>query len=135
MDDTEWESLCDGCARCCLVRLQDEESEEIKTTNLSCKLLNQETCRCSNYPNRQDLVSDCLDLRKEDSLPTWLPSSCAYIKLSKGEELEDWHPLVSGNPNTVHQAGISVRGKTLGEEHIHPEQLPYHIVEWFDNNG
>jgi len=114
MSDAEWESLCDGCGLCCMHKIQDEDSGEIYYTNLACKLFDLGTCKCSNYANRQKEVPNCMSLRKTTNFE-WLPASCAYRRLSKGQDLEWWHPLVSGDPNTVHLADISVKGKCLSE--------------------
>ncbi len=115
MTDAEWESLCDGCGLCCMHKIQDDHSGEIYYTNLACKLFDLETCRCSNYAKRTKLVPDCLSLRGQTNFD-WLPHSCGYRRVSNGQDLEDWHPLVSGDPNTVHEADISVKGKCLSEK-------------------
>ncbi len=114
MTDAEWESLCDGCGLCCMHKIQDDHSGEIYYTNLACKLFNLETCRCSNYSKRTELVPDCLSLRGMKNFD-WLPGSCGYRRVSNGQDLLEWHPLVSGDPNTVHEADISVKGKCLSE--------------------
>ena len=108
----EWESLCDGCARCCLVKLEDDDTGDIHFTDIGCKLLDGETCRCRDYRRRQSRVPDCVKLTPEAvrSL-SWLPVTCAYRVVAEGRDLAWWHPLVSGSPDTVHQAGVSVRGR------------------------
>jgi len=116
MTDAEWESLCDGCGRCCLIRLVDEESGESGETNLACKLLDVKTCRCSDYANRKALVPDCMKLtpalaRSED----WLPATCAYRRLALGKDLLPWHPLLSGDPASVAEAGVGVAGYAISE--------------------
>lgn len=125
----EWESLCDGCARCCLYKLQDEDTGEYFYTNVVCRLLNLETCRCTAYTERTILMPTCLALTPElvRSLD-WLPTSCAYRLLAEGNPLPEWHPLVSGNAGTVHAAGISVMGKTLSEEDVDMDNLEEYIV-------
>jgi uncharacterized cysteine cluster protein YcgN (CxxCxxCC family) len=131
MDGTEWESLCDGCGRCCLNKLEDADSGEIAWTDVACRLLDGQTCRCSNYPDRQRHVPDCIPLDPEAvrSL-AWLPPTCAYRLVGEGGELYWWHPLVSGDPDTVHQAGISVRGRTVSEDLWPVETLEDRIVSW-----
>jgi uncharacterized protein len=116
MSAKEWESLCDGCGRCCLVRFEDEETGEVIPTRISCRLLDTNTCACSNYPKRRRYVPDCIKLTpdKIEDL-TWMPRSCAYRRLHEGRGLASWHPLVSGDPGSVHEAGISVAGKVVSE--------------------
>jgi uncharacterized cysteine cluster protein YcgN (CxxCxxCC family) len=116
MSADEWEQLCDGCGRCCMLKVQDEDTDEIYLTRLACKLLDVGTCRCTNYQDRQAHVPDCitLTLAKLDEL-VWLPDTCAYRRLHEGRGLAWWHPLVSGSSETVHAAGVSVRGRALPE--------------------
>ncbi|WP_237057956.1 YcgN family cysteine cluster protein [Microbulbifer sediminum] len=131
MTDTEWESLCDGCGRCCLHRLEDEETGQVFTTSVACRLLDTHSCRCSDYPNRKQRVPDCIQLRAGDLADFhWLPQTCAYRALSEGRPLEDWHPLVSGRAESVHEAGISVQGCVISEELVHPDDFEEHIVTW-----
>jgi uncharacterized cysteine cluster protein YcgN (CxxCxxCC family) len=131
MSKDEWESLCDGCGQCCVYKLEDEDSGSIHLTNVACQLLDLDTCRCSDYDNRREQVEDCLVITPQTIADYhWLPSSCAYRLLADGHDLKWWHPLVSGNPRTVHEAGISIYGKVISEEYIHPEQLEEHIIEW-----
>ncbi len=116
MDSTEWESLCDGCGLCCMHKVEDEDTGQVFYTNLACRLLDTETCRCLNYGQRAKLVSDCLRLSADSTEAfEWLPASCAYRLLSRGEHLPAWHPLVTGDPESVHDAGISVRGRVVSE--------------------
>ena len=116
MSRQEWESLCDGCALCCLHKLENEETGEIFFTDVACKLLNTETCRCTDYAARAKRVSDCMVLSADEpEVFDWLPSTCAYRLLADGDDLPDWHPLITGDPNTVHEAGISARGKVVSE--------------------
>jgi len=130
MTDQEWESLCDGCARCCLLKLEDEDSGELFFTNVSCHLLDIQKCSCKDYPNRKFLVPECLLVRKmQISEYQWLPKTCAYRLISEGQPLPKWHPLVSGSRQSVQQAGITVEGFAVSEEYIHPEQLQDHIIE------
>jgi uncharacterized cysteine cluster protein YcgN (CxxCxxCC family) len=127
----EWESLCDGCGRCCLHKLEDEDTGELYFTNVACRLLDLETCRCREYGRRAELIPDCLVLTPSSpELFEQLPATCAYRLLAEGRPLPDWHPLVSGDVDSVHHVGISVRDKVVSEEYIHPEQLPEHMISW-----
>jgi hypothetical protein len=116
MTQAEWESLCDGCGLCCLIRFEDEDTGEIIPTRVACKLFDQELCRCSDYANRKAHVPDCIKLTPDniDDL-MWMPRSCAYRRLHEGKGLPSWHPLITGDPESVHRAGVSVRGQTISE--------------------
>jgi uncharacterized cysteine cluster protein YcgN (CxxCxxCC family) len=129
MTGEEWESLCDGCGKCCLHKLEDEEDGRILYTNVACRLLDLGSGRCSRYAERRRFVPDCIAL-SADNLEelTWLPSTCAYRLLAEGKTLPWWHPLVSGDPETVHRAGISVRGRVVAETRAGP--LDHHLVTW-----
>ena len=130
MTREEWESLCDGCARCCLYKLQDEDTEEIYYTNVVCKLLDTHRCRCTAYNERQTLMPTCLVLTpKLVRELNWMPKTCAYRLIAEGKDLPWWHPLVSGDPNTVHEAGVSVRWRTQSENDVDMENLEDYIVE------
>jgi uncharacterized protein len=112
----EWESLCDGCGKCCLNKLEFEDTGEIAFTNVACKLLDLHSCQCSNYPQRKKFVPDCVKLSpKNIDRIRWMPASCAYRLLAEGKPLEPWHPLISGSHETVHTAGISMRGRAVSE--------------------
>ena len=124
MSREEWESLCDGCARCCLVKLEDEDTGAIHFTSAACKLLDGDACRCTDYKNRNRRVPDCVALTPDNvGELNWLPKTCAYRLLAEGRSLPWWHPLVSGRPETVIEAGISVAGKTRSEERFAEEEL------------
>jgi len=131
MTDEEWESLCDGCGQCCLIKIREHDESPVHYTNVSCRLLNTDTCRCGNYQNRHDFVPECLELRKEfDWLVSIMPKTCAYRLLHEGKDLYDWHYLISGDRNSVHEAGISVKGKVVTD--TGKQNYPQHIVDWID---
>lgn len=130
MTTAEWESLCDGCARCCLEKLEDEDTGKIYYTNVACRLLDCEACRCSDYENRMSRVKDCVKITPEEQF-FWLPKTCAYRRVAEGKDLEWWHPLVSGNPETVHEAGISVRGRIGAiEGKVRVRDYDQYLVRW-----
>jgi uncharacterized cysteine cluster protein YcgN (CxxCxxCC family) len=132
MDRNEWESLCDGCARCCLVKLEDEDTGAIHFTDIGCRLLDAKTCRCRDYTRRNRRVPDCVRLTpSEVRALTWLPVTCAYRLVAEGKDLPDWHPLVSGSSDSVHDAGVSVRGRVVAsEDDLAQELWPGRIVKW-----
>jgi len=131
MSEVEWESLCDGCGRCCLNKLEDWDTGEIFFTDVVCWLFDAGSCRCRDYPNRHERVADCIALTPENAGElSWLPPTCAYRLLAEERDLYWWHPLVSGDPETVHVAGISVRGRTLSEADVPDTELEDHVVEW-----
>src|SRR5262252_4335641 len=133
MTDSEWESLCDGCGRCCLVKLEDaDDARRTYFTDVGCKLLDGHTCRCKDYPNRSKKVHDCVRLTPRNiNRIVWLPPPCGYRLLADGHDLYWWHPLVSGDPDSVHAAGISVRNRVFSDEDALPEdKLADHIVSW-----
>ena len=131
MSVAEWESLCDGCGRCCLNKLESEETGEIIWTNVACALMDDETCRCGDYQNRSARVPDCIQLTPETVRAlTWLPATCGYRLIREGRDLYWWHPLVSKDPDSVHMAGISVRGMTVSEEGIAVEDYENYLVNW-----
>ncbi len=131
MTAREWESLCDGCGRCCVIKLEDAETGQIDDTDVACKLFDAETCRCRDYENRQALVADCVKLSPDTAASiSWMPKTCAYRLLAEGRPLYWWHPLVSGDPDSVHEAGISVRAKVVDEREVADVDLEDHIVIW-----
>lgn len=128
---TEWEALCDGCGKCCLNKLEDPDTGEVALTRVACRLLDDETCRCAQYDIRKQFVPECVVLTP-DTLPDiayWMPTTCAYRLLAEGKPLYDWHPLISGTPESVHEAGVSVRGWTVPEFEIPEEDWEDHIIE------
>lgn len=131
MSQSQWESLCDGCGRCCLNKVEDWDTGEIIWTDLACRLLDHESCRCKDYTNRFAKVPECLQLTPQSVEEiTWLPPSCAYARLRDGKPLLWWHPLLSGDADTVHAAGISVRGRVKTEVGVPVEEYEEHLVSW-----
>ena len=133
LDSEQWEALCDGCARCCLHKLEDEDTGEIAYTRVRCRYLDEESCRCSDYPRRSVLVPACIHLSPDTAQGlSWLPSTCAYRLRANGEPLPSWHPLVSGSRESVHEAGISIRGRALSDEYVHPDGYDEHVIHWVE---
>lgn len=132
LSKTQWESLCDGCGRCCLVKLEDEDTAEVYFTSVGCKLLDGATCACGDYANRQAKVPDCIKLTPQVIASiAWLPPTCGYRLVHEGKNLPWWHPLISGSPETVHEAGVSVRGRVAGlEGKVEVADLPDYMVTW-----
>lgn len=129
MSDAEWESLCDGCGKCCLHKIEDEDTGDIAFTNVACRLLDPKTARCGNYLKRKNFVKDCQVLNpKKIRKLVWLPSTCAYKLVADGNDLPAWHPLVSGSKDTVHKAGISVKNKVISEDRV--KDLEDFVVDW-----
>lgn len=131
LSQTEWEALCDGCGKCCLNKLEDEETGEVALTRIACRLLDDASCLCSHYENRHQFVPDCIVLRPDnlDTHAYWMPETCAYRLLYECKPLFDWHPLISGRPESVHEAGVSVQGWTLSEFDIPEDDWEDHIIE------
>ena len=131
MSTDEWESLCDRCGKCCVLKIEDADTGEVHYTDVACKLLHCGTASCTNYPHRKRFVPDCITLSPDnlDSLP-WMPQTCAYRVLHEGGELAAWHPLVSGDPDSPRQAGISVAGRVFPEESVPLTDLIDHITTW-----
>jgi uncharacterized protein len=129
MTPDEWDSLCDGCGQCCLVKIEEEDTGQVFLTRLSCSLLDTESCRCKDYTNRFQRMPDCLsiDMKAVKKLK-WLPESCAYRRLNEGRGLAWWHPLISGDPDTVHQAGVSVRDWARSEEGVPQDEIERYII-------
>ncbi|MEM7660803.1 MAG: YcgN family cysteine cluster protein [Pseudomonadota bacterium] len=131
MSPDEWELVCDGCAKCCLLKLEDEDTGEIAYTRLHCRLLDADTCRCSNYAQRKRHVPDCVTLTpKTISEIRWMPDSCAYRVLHEGRQLPDWHHLICGDRSRVHTTGNSIRGRTVSEDTVLEDDQIDWIVDW-----
>lgn len=131
MAPEQWESLCDGCGKCCLGKVDDPAGVGLRHTVVACRLLDPDTCRCTSYDDRHRFVPDCvrITLQKLAKL-AWLPSTCAYCLLAAGTTLPDWHPLVTGDPESVHAAGQSVRGRAVSERDVDVDDLASHIADW-----
>ncbi len=132
MSREQWESLCDGCGRCCVRKILFEDTDELVYTRVACRYLDVRTCRCTAYERRSSVSPDCLVLTPAN-LPSCLhllPDTCAYRLVAQGRDLAPWHPLVSGDPDTIHRAGVSVRGKVLNEDDIEGADLEEHIIDW-----
>lgn len=133
LNQQEWEALCDGCARCCMHKLQDDETDEIFYTSVVCRYLEQDACHCTVYPQRHIKVPDCVVLDKDTAYEfSWLPTTCAYRVLAEGEPLAHWHPLISGNKQSVQEAGIAVTGKVISEENVPPEAMEDYLIDWIE---
>lgn len=131
MNDAEWESLCDGCGKCCLIKLEDEDSGEIVFTNMACKLLDLNSCQCSDYANRVKYVPDCIKVTQQNiSQYEWLPKSCAYRRLDEGKKLPNWHPLITGDSLSVKRSGFSAIGRIISEVGIEDVDAVNYIVYW-----
>jgi uncharacterized protein len=131
MTQDEFEAVCDGCGKCCLHKLEDEDSGDVFYTKVACRFLDHNTCRCHSYTTRQEKVPDCVVLTPATVAATyWLPETCAYRLLDQGLPLFDWHPLVSGDPDSVHRAGMSVANKVVAEESVDLDDLEDYVIRW-----
>ncbi len=131
MSESQWEDLCDGCGKCCLIRLEDDDTGEIYTTDVSCKLLDGVACTCRDYPNRQKFVPDCVKLTPQNMGElSWLPKTCAYRLVAENKPLHDWHHLISGDRSAVHAAGMSVQNRTTPEGRVKAKHLIKRINIW-----
>jgi uncharacterized cysteine cluster protein YcgN (CxxCxxCC family) len=131
MTAPEWEALCDGCGKCCLNKIEYEDTGEVEFTRVACRLLDGTTCRCSSYDNRHQFVPECVRLSPKTiaKVAYWLPKTCAYKLLHEGQPLPDWHPLVTGDPDSTHQAGMSVKGWTVPEHEVDEEDWDQYVIE------
>ena len=131
MRPADWEALCDGCGKCCLNKLEDADTGEVAFTRVACRLLDGDTCRCGNYAIRKQIVPECVVLTPKslDAIAYWMPATCAYRLLHEGRPLPDWHPLLTGDPESVHAAGMSVRGWTVPEYEVDEDEWEDHIIE------
>lgn len=137
MNREQWEAVCDGCGRCCLIKLEDEDTGDLYWTNVVCRAMDRCTGFCSDYKNRQKIVPECIVLTPENLVEKAkvLPASCGYKRLMNGQPLLDWHPLVSGTQKTVVDADISIADKTLSEDNVHDDDLPNFLVNWDQDDG
>lgn len=131
MTHAEWEALCDGCGKCCMNKLEDEETGEVVMTRVACRLFDDTTCQCAQYPVRHQFVPECIVLKPTnmDANLYWMPETCAYKLLWQGKKLYDWHPLISGDPQTVHDAGVSMQSRTVPEFEVDEYDWENHIIE------
>jgi uncharacterized cysteine cluster protein YcgN (CxxCxxCC family) len=133
MSHEEWESICDGCAKCCLIKFRETGTGGVRYTNVACKLLDLSTCRCKDYEHRLSKVPECIQLTPEFARQVdWLPKTCAYRLIAEGKELPWWHPLRSGDPSSTLKSGSSVFGKVISEDEVDDNDLEDMIVDWFD---
>ncbi|MDQ6967025.1 MAG: YcgN family cysteine cluster protein [Mariprofundaceae bacterium] len=130
LNHEQWEQLCDGCGLCCMHKFEDEDSGEMLYTDVACRLFESGSCRCMQYAQRSELVPECMQIRH--FVPAqfiWLPATCAYRLRHEGKPLLDWHPLISGNAQSVHEAGISMLGRCVPECEVDEDDLPMHIID------
>ena len=131
MSRDEWEALCDGCGKCCMLKLEDDETGDVHYTNIACRLFDDKTCSCGNYPLRKRMVAGCVVLTPEniERNAHWMPSTCAYRLLEEGGILPDWHPLITGNPQSVQDADISMHEKTVAEYEVNEDDFEDYVIE------
>lgn len=132
LDDREWEALCDGCGRCCLMKLEDEDTGAIAYTGVVCRYMDQDDCHCTVYAERHRRVPDCIKVTPEVAALRWLPPTCAYRLRARGEPLANWHPLISGRAESVHEAGVGVAGRVISEAAVDEDDLEEHIIHWIE---
>lgn len=133
LNSREWEALCDGCGQCCQVKLEDEDSRELAITDMVCQYLDTQHCRCTVYPRRFEAVPDCTGVTEQIAREArWLPETCAYRRRAAGQPLPDWHPLLTGDPQSVHRADISVAGRVVSEAEVDDADWEEHIIHWVD---
>lgn len=127
----EWEALCDGCGKCCLNKLEDEDTGEVALTRVACRLLDNETCLCAQYPIRHQFVPECIVLTPKTLKDNmyWLPQTCGYRLIAEGRALYPWHPLISGDPDSPHKAGVTMQGRTVPEFDVDEDDWEDHIIE------
>ena len=131
MNEEEWESLCDNCGKCCMIKLENFDTKSVNYTNISCKLLNINNIKCTKYNKRQEIVSDCVKLTPENlELLNWMPKTCAYRRIHYGQKLLDWHPLISKNKNSTIESGNSVFGKIISENQVEEEDFIKYLYDW-----
>jgi uncharacterized cysteine cluster protein YcgN (CxxCxxCC family) len=131
MSEDEWEALCDGCGKCCLNKIEDADTGEVYLTRVACRLLDDQSCQCGQYQIRKKLVPECIQLTPQniETHAYWMPTTCAYRLLWQGRALPDWHPLLTGDPESVHAAGVSIRGRTVPEFEVAEDEWEDHIIE------
>ena len=131
MNKLEWEALCDGCGKCCLLKLEDEDTNDVKFTNVACRLFDDNTCLCQNYALRKQMVSGCVVLTPEniERIAYWMPRTCGYKRIFEGQPLMEWHPLITGNPNSAHITNNSFKNKTVSEYDIDEADLENYIIQ------
>lgn len=132
LSPSQWESLCDGCGKCCLHKIEDDEDGTVYTTAVACELLDCTTARCSNYAKRKQRVPGCIVLRVEDIAAFfWLPPTCAYRLRGQNLPLPDWHPLITSDANSTRKHGHSVAGRCISSRHVHPDDIEEHVIDWY----